>query len=259
MASLKHEARNVLAEARDAICWIAVWKDGVGGRSWNAMTFWPEYDEKTCRFTEIEDYELEQLRNIHKIDPNAIFINGYYFNLGMLEEMTADSLTDALRWHYEGVMDAQLSDALLSLEDVVVQSADQSAVNDDIKEQVTELLTTDKPKQYFEGLTSGSEKLSCGQACAYNAWRDSRRNGLTVVEANELPWGSDLAKGEMKVFVDTLREAGIDEIIVTKTSTSLMEIIHALVAEGATIEGVDVVDRGEEWNHHKFPGITFRF
>lgn len=119
MASLKSEARNVLNNARDAICWIAVWKDGKGGRSWYAMSFWPDYDENTCRFTGIEDYELEQLRNIHKLDPHAIFVNGYYFNLGDLEEMTVDSLTNTLRWHYERLMDAQLSDALISLEECV--------------------------------------------------------------------------------------------------------------------------------------------
>lgn len=117
MASLRTEAQDVLYEARDAICWIAVWKDGKG---WCAMTFWPQYDESSCRFTEVENYELEQLQNIVRLDPRAIFVNGYYFNLGSLENMSRDSLANSLRWHYEDLRDAQLVDALISLESVAI-------------------------------------------------------------------------------------------------------------------------------------------
>lgn len=118
MASLRIAAQDVLCEARDGICWIAVWKTG---RSWNTMTFWPMYDERTGRFSEVDKDDLEQLQNIVSVDPNAIFLNGYYFNLGSLEEMTRDSLTNAIRWHYEDIRDAQLKDALISLCDASKQ------------------------------------------------------------------------------------------------------------------------------------------
>ena len=32
---------------------------------------------------------------------HAIFVNGYYTNLGSTLEMTRESLTNALRWQYE--------------------------------------------------------------------------------------------------------------------------------------------------------------
>ena len=110
MGSLRNEAQKVLDEARDAICWIAVWKEG---RSWHTSTLWLDYDAHTGRFTEIEEYNLDELRDIARLDPNAIIINGYHFNLGSLEEMTRDTLANALRWHYEDLHDAQLADTLI--------------------------------------------------------------------------------------------------------------------------------------------------
>ena len=105
-------AQTVLIDAQNAICWLAVWKEG---RSWNIKAFWPAYNEHNNRFEEVEDCDLDELRNISEIDPNAIFINGYYFNLGSLEEMTRESLAAAIKWHYEKLYDAQLTDALISL------------------------------------------------------------------------------------------------------------------------------------------------
>ena len=132
----------------------------------------------------------------------------------------------------------------------------------DSKQQVMELLTTDKTHNYFTALDKaareGTAKLTYGQMYALRAWEESRDAGLSIIEARELPWGSQIKDGQMKAFVDTLREAGVDEITVTETSTALMEIIHALVAEGATMEGVSIVDRGEEWNASAHPGIDFR-
>lgn len=110
MGSLRDEAQGILEEARDAICWIALWKTG---RSWHTMTFWPEYNNHTHRFDAFEDYDLNELKNIAKLDPSAIFINGYYFNIGSLEDMTRDGLANALRWHYEDLRDAQLVDAII--------------------------------------------------------------------------------------------------------------------------------------------------
>ena len=97
MAGLRIEARDVLDEARDAIAFIAVWKNG---RSWRCMAFYPDVvdDNPTLAF---EDFERNQLENIVKIDPQAILVNGYYDNLGDCDCMTRDSLADALRWQYE--------------------------------------------------------------------------------------------------------------------------------------------------------------
>lgn len=132
----------------------------------------------------------------------------------------------------------------------------------DIEQQITELLTADKTGSYFTALgkaaREGATKLAYGQMYALRAWEESQRAGLSIIEVRELPWGSQIRDGQMKVFVDTMREAGVDEITVTESSTALMEIIHALVDEGATIEGVSTVDRGKEWSQHTYPGIDFR-
>lgn len=97
MAAIRQAAQNVLDVVRDGIGWIALWKSGKG---WMSMDFYPDYDERTQRFT-FEDYELEKLRAIFRQDPEAILVNGYFYNLGDPEAMTRDTLTNALRWQYE--------------------------------------------------------------------------------------------------------------------------------------------------------------
>ena len=96
MASLREEARWILDEARAAICWIAVWKTG---RSWNVETFYGvEYDEG--RLYPIEEDDEKRLREIYEEDNDAILVNGYYCNLGSLEEMTLESLIDGIKFQY---------------------------------------------------------------------------------------------------------------------------------------------------------------
>ena len=97
MASLRIEAQDVLDIARDGMGWIVLWKKG---RSWSAMSMWPDFDEPSYT-AKVDDFELEQLQNVLAIDPHAIIVNGYYHNLGDPECMTRDTLADALRWQYE--------------------------------------------------------------------------------------------------------------------------------------------------------------
>lgn len=46
---------------------------------------------------------------------------------------------------------------------------------------------------------------------------------------------------EMKSFLDELRKREIDKIVITNTSTALMDFIHFLLTEGCSIEGVKTV------------------
>lgn len=95
MATIRQTAQDMLDVAREGIGWIALWKDGKG---WMAMDFYPDVDQEgTLTF---EDYDQEQLKNIVKLDPDAILVNGWYHNLGDTTCMTRDSLADALRWQY---------------------------------------------------------------------------------------------------------------------------------------------------------------
>ena len=95
MASIRQAAQDVLDIGRDGIGWIALWKDGKG---WMSMGFWPDINREG-RLT-FEDYEIESLRNIAKLDPQAILVNSWEHNLGDTTCMTRDSLAEALRWQY---------------------------------------------------------------------------------------------------------------------------------------------------------------
>ena len=97
MADLRTTAQGVLEEARDGIAWIALYKRG---RGWGAACFWPTFYEESGFFTFDPD-DVQELKAILDTDPEAIFVNGYYSNLGPAEEMTRESLSSALRWQYE--------------------------------------------------------------------------------------------------------------------------------------------------------------
>lgn len=95
MSDLRTEAQSVLDEAREAIAWIAIWKNG---RSWNAVALWPEVDEGVPSW---DATDVDILHHILKQDKNAIIVNAYYHNLGDVETMTRESLAAALRQQYE--------------------------------------------------------------------------------------------------------------------------------------------------------------
>lgn len=107
MASLRAVAQQVLDEARDGIAWIALYKRG---RGWEAACFWPTFYEESGFFTFYHDEVLE-IESILTTDPKAVFVNGYYTNLGPVDEMTSESLSAAFRWQYEEHFN-QLAEAL---------------------------------------------------------------------------------------------------------------------------------------------------
>ena len=110
MATIRQAAQNVLDIAKDGIGWIVFYKDG---RGWGSTYCWPEYSENTNRldFSDCDDYEMEELRQILKTDPQAIIVNSYVMNLGDIETMTRDSLAGCLRWHYD-LNNFELADAI---------------------------------------------------------------------------------------------------------------------------------------------------
>jgi hypothetical protein len=98
MASLRKCASWVLDEARDGIAWIAVWHEG---RGWRSEAFFPEEFDYSNGRMELSEDDYSRIQEILDADTEAIFVNGYYSNLGLTEDMTLDSLTAALRWQYE--------------------------------------------------------------------------------------------------------------------------------------------------------------
>ncbi|MCM1295638.1 MAG: hypothetical protein NC311_08845 [Muribaculaceae bacterium] len=87
-----------MEEAREGIAWIVVYKEG---RGWKAACYWPDFTDDLDRF-DFDPDDLAEVKAVLAADPNAIFVNGWYTNLGPIEEeMTIETLTNALRWQYE--------------------------------------------------------------------------------------------------------------------------------------------------------------
>ena len=62
--------------------------------------FYPDYDEKKDLFR-IDEEDRKRLEEILGEDYGAVFINGYYDNIGSMEEMTVASLADGLAFQYQ--------------------------------------------------------------------------------------------------------------------------------------------------------------
>lgn len=97
MASIRRVAQNMLSVARDGIGWIAFWKDGKG---WDAEEFYVDYDDRTGQINASSE-DAEALRQICEKHPDAIFVNSYVHNLGVLDdEGTREDLEQGLRWQH---------------------------------------------------------------------------------------------------------------------------------------------------------------
>ena len=107
MASIRKVAQDVLEEARDGIAWIALYRVG---RGWEAACFWPDIDrDGMLQFDDEND--IEQIKEILAVDQMAIFVNGWYTNLGDIDHMSRESLANALRWQYH-TASSMLRDAI---------------------------------------------------------------------------------------------------------------------------------------------------
>ncbi len=99
MASIRKCASEVIDTARAGMDWFILWKTG---RSWHVMEITAEeYDYETATYVLAFPEDKKEIDRILAEDPNAVFLNGYYCNLGDEEAMTVNSLADALRWQYE--------------------------------------------------------------------------------------------------------------------------------------------------------------
>lgn len=101
-------------------------------------------------------------------------------------------------------------------------------------------------------------EVPSGAWYAYRAWRDTCDNKTEPFEAAEIPWGRNVEQ-DMVAFVAALREAGVTEIAVTETSTSLMEGVHTLVNAGAELVGPVMVKRQPEYGRaEERRGLKFK-
>ena len=83
--------------------------------------------------------------------------------------------------------------------------------------------------------------FSRGQTTAYNAWKESKANGLEIVECRDLPWEKDFQD-----FIETLREAKIEVILVTDSAFSNKRYTHLFEEAGCIVVGPQMFVRHEK-------------
>lgn len=116
----------------------------------------------------------------------------------------------------------------------------------------------EKIRTYFESIREAAEndakKVSRGTLEAYWTYEFNCNNDCSEFACNELPWTTDMSD-----FVKAMREAGLETIAVTETSTALLENLHKLANQGCTIDGLCKVTRSNIWgNVEEIPAIRIR-
>ena len=77
-----------------------------------------------------------------------------------------------------------------------------------------------------------------GTIKALHAWEDNIENGT-----DEFEWAGFTLENETEDLLKTLRSAGIETMVVTGTSTEMMENLHAYAQHGCTMMGLCTVTR----------------
>jgi hypothetical protein len=97
---------------------------------------------------------------------------------------------------------------------------------------------------YEEEEENFQHPISTGAFKAYRAWFYSDTDEVIM---DDFTW-----EREHHDFIDTLRNAGIQTLVVINQSTGLMETIHGYVAEGCTMLGTCTITKKE------ISGISFQ-
>lgn len=103
MASLRECAKEIYDVACEGVLWFCLWKTG---KSWHTelmLGCYADYDTFSITLDREEDYE--DFKRILDEDSNALFLNGYYYSLGVSAECPEDSsLSNLIGWlkcHYD--------------------------------------------------------------------------------------------------------------------------------------------------------------
>lgn len=107
---------------------------------------------------------------------------------------------------------------------------------------------------YAEEENNFQYPISQGACKAYRAWRYSETDEVIM---DDFTWDR-----ERHDFIDSLRKAGIETLVVTNQSTGLMEDLHGYAAEGCTMLGLCTITKksrrfGEE-TEEQIMGIRFK-
>lgn len=84
--------------------------------------------------------------------------------------------------------------------------------------------------------------LTRGQNKALHLWANAENDNPD----EELVWDDSVWEDEVEDFVETLRKAGVRRIVITNSSTLLMENMHWLKREGCQLVGLCEVETGHK-------------
>lgn len=93
--------------------------------------------------------------------------------------------------------------------------------------------------------------LTGGQSKALRLWIWAE----TENPLEELVWDEFVWESEYHDFITTLRDAGVKHLVVTNTSTSLMENMHWFKSEGCKLLGLCEVETGQMLWDSKVPEV----
>ena len=181
MASLKEEARRWFDDFQEGIAWMLVWKTG---RSWNITRLYDtEYTEGSSYHQRPSKWELsrddaEKIVAAMENDPHAMLINGYYNNIGTMEDMTLSSLIDGLKFQYD--FDGRISDDVLAVVNAVLEATEEDSQED--SQKADGMLARAMAKAAHEDeMLNGSDPMIAAAADEYDPLDDSN---LMVVSSS---------------------------------------------------------------------------
>lgn len=116
-------------------------------------------------------------------------------------------------------------------------------IREDEKQKIIETKGPDSKelKAWYKREEKFPTPSTTGQMKAYRAWADSKRHNSSELECEDLPFEPDMSD-----FSDTLKAAGCKMLVVTERSSGLMAGLHALAAQGWTVDGLCTITRTEE-------------
>lgn len=178
MASLKEEARRWFEDFQDGIGWMLVWKTG---RSWNITRLsWTDfipgrsYPHRSSKWEIEEREDAETIAAAMAADPKAMVINGYYDNLGDLEEMTLSSLIEKLKWQYD--LSKGIGEELMTVVNAVLEATDEDSQEDsqeDDQEADGMLARAMAKAAHEDEMLNGSDPMIAAAADEYDPLDDS--------------------------------------------------------------------------------------
>ncbi len=95
-------------------------------------------------------------------------------------------------------------------------------------------------KAWYEEDAAAKFPYSQGACKAYRAWANSTSRQEDELELDDFLW-----EKEVRDFIETLREAGVETFVYTNQSTAVMENLHAFAAQGCTMTGLCTITRQE--------------